>query len=352
MPNPFLARKEYIIPYTAAWVLIAGAHIAVLFFFSGRLLNEAIPDAIVFNLIFAGIGLSAWYAVRYYDSSQATVLDILLYHLATAAVVLTFWLASSYFILMITLPDFESYKSFLDSSMPWRGISGLLIYSLMVLVYYMYMHSEETKTRKAREAELQLQVREAEIDRIKAQLNPHFLFNSLNSISSLTMSNPDGAREMLIKLSDFLRYSLEFKENELTDLSVELDHIEQYLAIEKVRFGKRLRFSFIGGDTCKDCRLPNMILQPIFENAIKHGVYESTEPVEIRTHIEKEGDQLTISVFNTFDPEAPPRKGKGIGLKHVSNRMSLVYQLDNLMHIEKKADSFMVNLIFPQKIIS
>ncbi|MBT5425874.1 MAG: histidine kinase, partial [Bacteroidetes bacterium] len=155
-----------------------------------------------------------------------------------------------------------------------------------------------------------------------------------------------------VKLSSFLRYSLEFKENELTNLSDELDHIEQYLAIEKVRFGKRMQPDIQYGDDCKDCRLPNMILQPLFENAIKHGVYESTDPVEIKTHIRKEGDILRISLFNTFDPEAPPRKGKGIGLRHVANRLSLVYQLDNLMHVDKADNTFTVTLIIPQITIS
>ena len=352
MPNPFLAKKEYIIPYAAVWILIAGIHAAVLYFFSERLLLEASVDALIFNIILAGLGLSVWYAIRYYDSSNSTALDTLLYHLVTGTVALTVWLASGYFLVRISLPDFESYREFLNESMPWRGISGLLVYSLMVLVYYLYINLENAKEQRKKQDELQLQVREAEIDRIKAQINPHFLFNSLNSVSSLTLTSPEGAREMLVKLSSFLRYSLEFKENELTNLSDELDHIEQYLAIEKVRFGKRMQPDIQYGDDCKDCRLPNMILQPLFENAIKHGVYESTDPVEIKTHIRKEGDILRISLFNPFDPEAPPRKGKGIGLRHVANRLSLVYQLDNLMHVDKADNTFTVTLIIPQITIS
>lgn len=349
MPNPFLVSKQYSISYVLVWVLIAGAHLSVLFFFNNQDLLNSIVDALVFNIIFAGLGLSVWYAVRYYDSSQATLLDMFLYHLGTAAVALGSWLALGYFILMLSLPEFEIYKEFLDKSMLWRGISGLLIYSVIILIYYLYINAEERQRTMKKQAELQLQVREAEIDRLKAQINPHFLFNSLNSISSLTITKPDSAREMLVKLSSFLRYSLEFNENEMTNLSTEMDHIEQYLEIEKVRFGDRLRFSLQTGDNCDVCKVPNMILQPLFENAIKHGVYESIEPVEIKAEVKYESDILIFSIHNTFDPEVPPRKGKGIGLQNVFNRMNLIYQADNLVNIKKGTNEFEVVLYFPQK---
>jgi len=325
MPNPFLVKKEYLIPYAAIWILIAGVQMAVLYFYSSQDLTNSIVDAVIFNTIYAALGLSVWYAVRYYDSSSRSLIDILLYHLATAAVALSAWLAGGYFLLMFSLQDFDSYKEFLDDSLPWRAISGVLIYSVMVLIYYLYINSEDRKFRKMKEAELRLKVREAEIDRLKAQINPHFLFNSLNSISSLTLDKSKDAREMLVKLSSFLRYSLEFNENELTKLPAELDHIRQYMEIEKVRFTDRLVFDIDSPESCKDCMVPNMILQPLFENAIKHGVYESLDPVTIKTDIRIEDDFLRISVNNTFDPDAPPRSGKGIGLKNVANIIIFLY---------------------------
>lgn len=224
----------------------------------------------------------------------------------------------------------------------------MLIYSLMVLIYYLYIQGEDRKDRKKKEDALQLQVREAEIDRIKAQINPHFLFNSLNSIASLTVNSPESAREMLVKLSTFLRYSFEYNENELTCVSKELEHIEMYMAIEKVRFGDRLNATFTIAKGTQDCKLPNMILQPLFENAIKHGVYESIEPIDIHTEARCEKGQLMVKIRNNFDPEAPPRKGKGFGLKLVASRLSLVYQVDNLMLVNKRSNTFEVTLVFPQ----
>ena len=322
---------------------------AVLFFYTDQSWQTALYDALVFNVIFAAIGLAVWYAVRYHDSSRASSIDLIIYHLATGAVAVAAWVGSGYLVLKLIMPDFEAYQPFLESSFPWRAISGLLFYSVLVLIYYLHVNSEDRKRRKEIEDELKLKIREAEIDRLKAQINPHFLFNSLNSISSLTLSKPDAAREMVVKLSSFLRYSLEFKENELTTLNDEVEHIKQYLEIEKVRFGDRLQFIFTIPENCSNCLVPNMILQPLLENAIKHGVYESLDPVMVETLVEKQEDAVKIKIRNTFDPESPPRKGKGIGLQNVSNRMRLIYQMDNLVHFVKLQNTFEVQLYIPQK---
>jgi len=349
MQNPFLEKRTYSFSYGVAWILLTGIHVSVLHFISDQSLLVSAVDGVVFNLLFATLGLSIWYAVRYYDSTRGSLLDTLLYHLGTAAIALALWLGSAYLILRYILPGVSADLVFLEESMPWRGISGLFLYSVIVMGYYLYINQEDRKARIRKEAELQLQVREAEIDRLKSQINPHFLFNSLNSISSLTLDRPEQAREMIIKLSSFLRSSLECKENELTNLSTELNHIQQYLEIEKVRFGDKLLFKFDVPDSCGDCSLPNMILQPLFENAIKHGVYESTEPVEIFTEVREKSDHLLVSISNDYDPDTPVRKGKGIGVQNVNNRMQLVYQSSNLLLLKKTDKRFTAELIIPQK---
>ena len=349
MQNPFLDRSTYSFSYVITWILLTGIHVSVLHFISEQTLTSSIVDAIVFNLLFAVLGLSVWYAVRYYDRARNSMLDTLLYHLGTGTVSIALWLGSGYLILRYILPGVSTDLPFLEESMPWRAISGLFLYSVLVMGYYLYINQEDRKARIRKEAELQLQVRESEIDRLKSQINPHFLFNSLNSISSLTIDRPEQAREMIIKLSSFLRTSLEFKENELTTLNTELSHIRQYLEIEKVRFGDKLLFSFDVPESCGECSLPNMILQPLYENAIKHGVYESTDPVEIQTEVRENSEHLIVTISNDFDPETPGRKGKGIGVQNVNNRMMLVYQASNLLKLKKTANKFTAELIVPQK---
>lgn len=349
MSNPFLTRRNHFIPYAIMWILIAGIHMVVIFYFSDQHWQIALYDALIYNTVFAGFGLAVWFAVRYHDNTKASMTDLFLYHLITGSFAVGVWLAGGYYLLKLVVPDFQDYQGFLEDSLPWRAISGILFYSVMVLIYYLHIQGEDRKKRKMIEDQLQLKIREAEIDRLKAQINPHFLFNSLNSIASLTLTKPEAARDMIVKLSSFLRYSLEFRENELTSLKEELEHIQQYLEIEKVRFGERLQFDFSSPESCRACTLPNMILQPLLENAIKHGVYESIDPVMIETHAEYRDHTLMIRIRNSFDPTAPPRPGKGIGLQNVSNRMRLIYQADNLIHIIKSAKEFEVNLYIPQK---
>jgi len=351
MRNPFLVNRTYSITYAVAWILIAGIHVAILCLASAQELSIAVIDSLIFNLLFAFIGLSLWYTIRFYDFNRGNITDRLLNHLLIALVVLGVWLGLGYLILNNLWPDNQVYHDFLDDSIPWRAVAGFLLYSLIVLVYYLYINYEDRQTRIRNESNLQVQVREAEIEMLKAQINPHFLFNSLNSVSSLISSQPEQAREMIVKLSGFLRYSLEKHHNGLTSLETELENIRHYLEIEKVRFGTRLQFDISVPEPCLKLTVPHMILQPLVENSIKHGVYESTEPIRIDlTAEEADTGELRITVANDFDPEAPPRKGKGIGLLNTKNRLYLVYNCENCMTTDKEGNRFSVFLRIPQHV--
>ncbi|HBB93118.1 MAG TPA: histidine kinase [Bacteroidales bacterium] len=350
MKNPFLANRTYTITYSVAWILIAGIHAVVLWLASSQDLTIALTDSLLFNVLFAGIGLGLWYSIRYYDFRNSSPLDSFLNHILIALVVLGVWLGIGYLIMNNLWPENQEYHDFLDISIPWRAIAGFFLYSLIVLVYYLYINFEDRKTRIRKESTLQVQVREAEIDMLKAQINPHFLFNSLNSVSSLITSHPEQAREMIVKLSGFLRYSLESRHNGLTSLETELENIRHYLQIEKVRFGDRLLFDIRVPEPCLRLTVPHMILQPLIENSVKHGVYESTEPVRIDLAARQlEDGNLQITVANDFDPDAPPRKGKGIGLINTKNRLYLAYNCENCLTFEKTENRFMVHLTIPQQ---
>jgi two-component system LytT family sensor kinase len=349
MKNPFLINRAYTLTYITAWILIAGIHAVVLWQASDLDPVYAITDSLVFNLLFAGIALGLWYSIRYYDINRAGFADRLLNHLLIAVVVLGAWLGIGYLILDNLWSEQTAYQEFLHNSLPWRLISGFFFYSIIILIYYLYINSEDRKARIQKESTLQLQVKEAEIDRLKAQINPHFLFNSLNSVSSLITGQPEQAREMLVRLSGFLRYALETRNNNLTSLQSELENIRYYLEIEKVRFGKRLLFAIDVPDECLGMTVPHMILQPLVENAIKHGVYESTEPVRIDLRAScRPGGNLNIEVSNDFDPEAPPRKGKGIGLINTRNRLFLAYNCETCLDVERAETRFTVKLNLPQ----
>ncbi len=349
MRNPFLINRTYTLTYITAWILIAGLHAVVLWLASGQEPLIALSDSLVFNILFAGIALGLWYSIRYYDLNKVGFLDRLLNHLLIALIVLGAWLGAGYLVQNAIWQDQPDYHGFLIDSLPWRAISGLFFYFLVILIYYLYINNEDRKDRISKESSLKLQVKEAEIERLKAQINPHFLFNSLNSVSSLILNQPEQAREMLVRLSGFLRYALETRHNNLTSLESELQNIRYYLEIEKVRFGSRLHFDFQVPEDCLKLTIPHMILQPLVENSIKHGVYESTEPVRIELRAScQQAEVLVVEISNDFDPEAPPRKGKGIGLINTKNRLYLAYNCEDCLTVERAENRFIVKLTVPQ----
>ena len=202
------------------------------------------------------------------------------------------------------------------------------------------------------EANLNTLIKEAELKALRSQINPHFLFNSLNSISSLTLSDSSKAQTMTIKLSEFLRYSLKQGDKKLTTLEEEIYHINLYLDIEKVRFNKRLNYFFEIEENISNLLLPVMILQPLFENAIKHGVYNTSELVNIEMKAFVKENMLNIIIKNNFDKSFSYKKGTGTGIKNVQERLFLIYTSRNLIEIKKEDEFFEVKLLFPQNQIT
>ncbi len=219
---------------------------------------------------------------------------------------------------------------------------------MIILVYYLIILYNNNKENLVKEAELKALVKESELSSLKSQINPHFLFNSLNSISSLTMIEPSKAQEMIIKLSEFLRYSISNKEEKLTALDQEIGNINRYLDIEKIRFGKRLKVDMKINDTCKKLKLPGLILQPLIENAVKYGVYESIEESTIEMTANCNSSALSIMIRNAWDPDYLSNKGEGIGLINIRSRLQILYNRDDLITIRKDPAYFEVNIIFPQ----
>ena len=156
---------------------------------------------------------------------------------------------------------------------------------------------------ESRKSDAEKLARDAELYKLRQQLQPHFLFNSLNSISALAGNQPEQARKMIQQLSDFLRGALKKEDYQLTTLSEELQHLQLYLDMEKMRFGHRLSTEIKHDEKSLQFLIPPMLLQPIVENAIKFGLYDTTENITILIETKTFQDYLEITVQNPFDPE-------------------------------------------------
>jgi len=346
MLNPITNNKNYLINYAIVWSIIIGAHFATLHWYYNFSIGIAIADSLIFNIFFAFLGISLWYSVRY-NNAEKNFISLISTHIISSLIIVGFWLISGYFILKYTINDVH-YLSFLDSSFPWRIVSGIFYYAAFILIYYVIVYYQDIQEKNKEEANLKTLLKEIELNSLKNQINPHFLFNSLNSISSLTITSPEKAQEMIIKLSEYLRYSLNNEEQQITTLATELENIKLYLDIEKIRFGERLNFQFNCDDTSLKAQIPAMILQPLFENAIKHGVYESNEPINIYLNCKIEDEQLCLSLKNDFDPTAKQKKGAGIGLNNIRERLFLIYKSNSLLSINKTETTFSISINIPQ----
>ena len=224
---------------------------------------------------------------------------------------------------------------------------GILLYLLSAGLHYAALAAEESREASVRIAEAHSLARDAELHALRMQINPHFLFNSLHSIAALATVDGARAREMCIRLADFLRSSLGLGERDSISLREELALARSYLEVEQVRFGARLRFSEDIEESCKDCAVPVLLLQPLVENAVKHGIAGLVEGGAIRLSVERFGGDVRVAVENGFDPDAPPPNRLGMGLPHVRRRLELRYGDSASLEAGGREGVYRVELRFP-----
>jgi hypothetical protein len=224
---------------------------------------------------------------------------------------------------------------------------GILLYLLSAGLHYASLAAEEAREASLAAAEARTLARDAELYALRMQINPHFLFNSLHSIAALVTVDAVRAREMCIRLADFLRSSLGLGERECIALREELALARGYLAVEQVRFGARLDFSENIQECCQDCAIPALLLQPLVENAVKHGIAGLVEGGAIRLSVERLGDTVHVTLENGFDADAAPPKRLGMGLPQVRRRLELRYGDAATVEAGGRDGLYRVELRFP-----
>ncbi len=351
MKHPVLEKRSRFIVWWLAWLLMAAGQSSLIHFAYGATAGVAIGDGFVSMISFGALGLAIWFPLRYMQKSSNPVVTAISNMVVTGIITVVIWVMANRLLLKSVVADKEAYEMFWSSTVILRIASGVLLYSMIILTYWLFISASRLAEKAASESKLEALVREAELKMLRSQINPHFLFNSLNSISSLTITNPAGARDMIVKLSDFMRYSLSSRNDQPVTLHNEMESLRLYLEIEKVRFRERLVIKEDIEPECLSALLPGLLLQPLYENAVKHGVYESTGTVVINTSVKKEGENVIVSISNTVDPDSVvTRKGAGIGLKNVRTRLELFFRDEADLEVIRKEDSFTVTMKFPCRI--
>ncbi len=341
--TPF-SETRFVWIFVAWWLTWAGVQTWILYGL-GYSLVLSVTDSLVTNVLLAGCCVLISNILQYYSPRK----ERYWYILVLSALIGLIWLLIVSYGLPYVVDEEGDYSNFLTRSLPVRFGVAFLLTACMAMVSVVWYTFEEQKAAEKRKTETEQLSKEAELYKLRQQLQPHFLFNSLNSINALIVAKPQEARKMIQQLSDFLRGTLKKEENQWVPLKEELQQLQLYLDIEKVRFGNRLVTSFSIADETLSLQVPAMLLQPVVENAIKFGLYDTIGETLIHIATQLEGNLLVIMVQNPFDPTtAVPRQGTGFGLSSIQRRLYLLFARNDLLHIDNMDRLFVTKLKIPQ----
>ncbi|NRA13069.1 MAG: histidine kinase, partial [Crocinitomicaceae bacterium] len=243
----------------------------------------------------------------------------------------------------------NTYIDYLQYATPTKAIITTFFFCFALMFFWIEQQKVQESRLKKFAIEKERESLQIELNSLQQQFKPHFLFNSLNSINALTITNPEEARKMIHLLSEFMRGSMRKNNSNLVELSNELNHVQLYTDIEKVRFGSRLTVLYTVSYDAKKALLPSLILQPLIENSIKYGLYGHTEEVTIEIKAELIENNLIVTITNPFDEiSSSGAKGTGYGLQSVEKKMMILYQQSNLLKVDRNNQVFSSTLKIPQ----
>jgi two-component system, LytTR family, sensor histidine kinase AlgZ len=297
---------------------------------------------------FAFVTLPTWYLCRALPLRPGRTFRVLSIHGAAAAVWSVLFVATT-----------KLLAEALGLVAPWRRLPhevsqvegalfgvGALFYLLVATFHYVLAELELRHEALEREAALAVQAQRAELSALRAQVHPHFLFNSLNTVNALIGYDPAKAREACVLLAEYLRGTLRAQDQALVPLREEWALCERYLKVEALRLGERLLVDVELGETAAACLVPSLLLQPLVENAMTHAIAPVDEPRPLRVRAERRGARLSLELENGVDP-APRARDGGVGLANVRARLFAQYGSDASLRIEQDTERFVVRLDLP-----
>jgi len=348
--HPLLATKGRVALYLLAWLPL-GILLAYLLTVTGNLgWQEASVLGIPLALFYAFVCIGPWYMCRVLPLGPAHLAKVLGNHIAASIVAGLLWIVVAKGLGLALTRHYPRLNEEFSPQLPLVFGIGVLLYLLAVALDYVLLSVESSKEAETREQEARTMAREAEIKALKAQINPHFLFNSLNSIAALATVDGVRAREMCIKLSDFLRSTLSLGDRKSISLRDELALSKAYLDVEQVRFGARMKVEFDVDSACNDCIVPPLVLQPLVENAVKHGIAGLVDGGTIRLEARLADGWLLVTIENEYDPEAPAARRHGLGLENVRSRLRTLYENKARIDTQVSDTRFVVEVKLPRAV--
>ncbi|MEO9869465.1 sensor histidine kinase [Ekhidna sp.] len=224
-------------------------------------------------------------------------------------------------------------------------IQTFVYFSLWVAIYLIIYFFRNYKKEEVEKWRLETAVKDAELIALKAQINPHFLFNALNNIRALILEDQMKARDMVSHISELLRYSIQFNDNEKVTIAEELEIVNKYLELESIHYENRLHYEILSKKELNNCKIPPMLIQLMAENAVKHGISQIKNGGDILISVEKEGKNLILEVNNTG--KLKEKMGSGIGLRNATERIRILFDSEPDLELRQQGNMVQTRLKLP-----
>lgn len=295
--------------------------------------------------IFLFFCLSNFYICIRIPINSYNFMHVLAVQIVAAITTIAIWFILGYlwavFLHKMGEPNWQPLLTDLRNSI--LTISAIL-YLLWVLIHYMYLLAEQQEILKRDELQKKLLISQIELQSIKATTHPHFLYNALNTVANISLTTPDKVHNLCLQISEFLRYSVGYSKKQNITVNDELEHIQNYLGIERERFGERLDIIFNIDEKTRSKKIMPLILFPLIENSIKHGIDSLIEGGTITISIKQEGEGLSIIISNPFDPLGIKPSSTNLGLSALKKRINSTYGPESSIKVDRNNNEFRVAL--------
>ncbi len=347
MQNPFY-NKNFTFAYLGITVIIMTVYSVLVYSTLHVSWAVAVSESVISIALFAATGFGIWYVVKYNLSKTSLYEKIFLFIISGIMVVLV-WFVFNMLLKSILIKVLGNNPGFIFKPL-YLLSTGFFLFTILILVYQIIILFNKYAEKLKSEEILKQNLAETKLNMLKAYINPHFLFNSLNSINSLIETDNEKAREMIINLSEYFRSILKHKDQIFISFKEEYNSTLTYFKIEQERFGNKILFKDDIEESSYNSKIPVMILQPLFENIIKHAVSESLVAIEVYFKSYCDSEYLYILLENTYESEfTNKKKGTGLGLSSTFDRLYYIYNRRDLFQINKNEKKFSVLLKIPQK---
>lgn len=350
--HPLLASLDRLALYLAAWIP-AAALVAIEFATVGGLpWGDAAAMAVPLALAYAFVCLAAWYPCQATPLRSTETGRLFATHAGASLLSAGLWVVvgSAWARALRAFGFPTAFERFADQA-PVLFVTGVLLFTLSVFAHYLLVSYEAARLSETRSLELNVLARDAQLDALRAQVNPHFLFNSLHSIASLIGSDQTGARRMCVLLADFLRDSVRFGARDEITLGQELSLLRQYLGIEQIRFGDRLRVREELMPGLDEALVPPLVLQPLVENAVKHGIAGLVEGGTVTVRASVAGQALVLTVENPYDVDRAVAHGTKVGLQNVKRRLDTQFGPRASVRVSDKDGLYEAEIRLPMSLV-